>query len=130
MWVEMGFSCLVTCGLCLSRIRDRKIRPLSSENMSLEQAEVGCEQFSGMRRSPVSRFRLKERKKPDIWEFRWYEPNGRLRSKLLGTVEPKTKPLSSRRSGIRDGAPRCKAYLCVALYRYPKTKQVSAGFRL
>src|ERR1700716_3198668 len=30
---------------------------------------------------------LKERKGPDVWEFRWYEPDGRLRSKLLGTVE-------------------------------------------
>src|SRR6266403_1969486 len=110
MWVEMGFSSLVTCGLCLSRIDDRKIRPLftASENMSLEQAQVGCEQFSGMRRSPVSRFRLKERKKPDIWEFRWYEPNGRLRSKLLGAVEPDAKLLSSRRSRVRARVPRCK----------------------
>jgi hypothetical protein len=32
---------------------------------------------------------LKERKGPDVWEFRWYEPDGRLRSKLLGTVEQK-----------------------------------------
>ena len=30
---------------------------------------------------------LKKRKGPDVWEFRWYEPNGRLRSKLLGTLE-------------------------------------------
>lgn len=30
---------------------------------------------------------LKKRKGPDVWEFRWYEPDGRLRSKLLGTVE-------------------------------------------
>jgi hypothetical protein len=30
---------------------------------------------------------LKKRKGPDVWEFRWYEPNGRLRSRLLGTLE-------------------------------------------
>jgi integrase len=30
---------------------------------------------------------LKERKGPHVWEFRWYDPNGTLRSKLLGTVE-------------------------------------------
>ena len=29
----------------------------------------------------------KKRKGPDVWEFRWYEPNGRLRRKLLGTLE-------------------------------------------
>ena len=63
-------------------------------------------------------------------EFRWYEPNGRLRSKLLGTVEPDAKLLSSRRSRIRARVTEVQATFVAVLYRYAKIKHVSAGFRL
>ena len=61
-------------------------------------SQVGCEQFSGKRRSPVSLFRLKERKEPDIWEFRWYEPNMISRSPIRDRHKPHVtryeKPIS------------------------------------
>ena len=54
----MGFSCLVTCGLCLSRIGDREIRSLSTAS-----EKMPCSKPSRLRTllgaAPLSRFIFK-----------------------------------------------------------------------